>query len=467
MRLRDYKEASIYYIFGNLFNKGIAFLTVPIFSRILSTSDYGIVNTYNSWISIFSMVMGFAIHMGVRAAFIDYIEHIDDFLSVCTTFTLLSGSVIFLLVGGGVELLKLDVQFSLIYMCLLQGLSTALIQNYSMYLMMRYKYKFRTALMILPNLISVIISVVAILFIVRTDLYLGKIVPTALVNIGFGVLIVVLIYKKSRMLFNSEYLKYALAISAPLVIHGIALNVLSQSDRMMITWLADVSQTGIYSLIYNFSMIATVITTSLEGIWIPWFMKKLKERKIIEINELVKDYINLMTYGMISVILVGPEIVKLLAPEKYWEGIIIIPPIVLANYLIFAYTLYVNVEHFYKKTKYITGNTIIAACCNIILNYLFIPRYGYVAAAYTTFVSYFISFVLHARYAKKLEAELYPIRLFIRPIIHIFVTVAIFYLFINKWTIRYGVVIIYVSFMIYREWKRIVEFFPSFGRVKK
>ena len=60
---------------------------------------------------------------------------------------------------------------------------------------------------------------------------------------------------------------------------------LVESDRTMITWLADASQTGIYSLIYNFSMIATVITTSLDGVWVPWFTKQMSNKGYKEINK--------------------------------------------------------------------------------------------------------------------------------------------------------------------------------------
>ena len=451
---------------GSLFNKGFAFLTVPIFTRILSTTDYGIVTTYNSWISILSMVMGFAIHMGIRAAFIDYKEKIDDFVSVTTTFTLLCGGVMCLFIGGGAYLLRINVDLTLIVLCLLQGLATALVQNYSMYLMMQYRYKFRTALMILPNLLSVGASVFAILFVVKTDLYMGRIVPTALINAAFGLITVALVYARSHVLYNREYLKYGLAISMPLVLHGIALNILSQSDRTMITWLADASQTGVYSLIYNFSMIATVITTSLDGVWVPWFTERLKNREIKSINDLAVDYINLMTYAMVGVMFVGPEVVKLLASSKYWEGISIIPPVVLANYIIFAYTLYVNIEHFYKKTPYITVNTLIAAGSNLILNYIFIPLYGYVAAAYTTLFSYLLAFVLHARYAKKLEPDVYPLKSFVRPLAHIFGAMIVFYLFMNEWYIRWGGLCIYLVLMFIREWKKIVEFFPSLGHLK-
>lgn len=461
MKSIEYKKASTYYLIGNLFNKGMSFLTVPIFTRILSTSDYGIVTTYNSWISILSMVIGFALHMGIRAAFIDYNKKIDDFMSITTTFTIESAIVLSGIVLVVATFTKNNLSLALITLCLLQGLSAALAQNYSMYLMMQYRFRFRTILMILPNLISLILSVITITWVLKSELYLGRIIPTAIVNIIFGILIVLLVYKKSHAFHNKEYLKYGLTISAPLVLHGIALNILSQSDRTMITWLADASQTGIYSLIYNFSMLATVLTTSLEGVWVPWFMHKYQGRKIEEINKLVLDYAHLMTYAMVALILIGPEVVKFLSSEKYWEGIGIIPPVVLANYIIFLYTLYVNVEHFHKKTPYITLNTLIAAGINLVLNYLFIPKYGYAAAAYTTLVSYFLSFILHARYAKKLEKKLYPLKIFLPSIVHIFIGTILFYILIDKRWERWGIMVIYVGAMIFVNRRRIITYFPS------
>lgn len=457
----NYKKAGAYYLIGNLFNKGIAFLTVPIFTRILSTSDYGIVTTYNSWVSILSMVIGFALHMGIRAAFIDYKEEMDDFMSVTTAFTIECGFVFILFVLVGYGLLSISVNLTLIVLCLLQGLATALVQNYSMYLMMQYRYRFRTALMILPNLLSVLVSIFAILFVVHSKLYLGRIVPTSCINILFGLMIVILVFRKSHCIWNKEYLKYALAISAPLVLHGIALNVLSQSDRTMITWLADASQTGIYSLIYNFSMLATVITTSIEGIWTPWFMNKYSKRELADINEMAVDYVHLMTYAMVGLILIGPEVVKILASSNYWDGIKIIPPVVIANYVIFLYTLYVNIEHYHKKTTYITINTLIAAGTNLILNYLFIPHFGYVAAAFTTLVSYLISLILHARYAKKLEKGLYPIQSFIPSLLHIIGASMIFYIFQNMGVVRWLVAFVYVGIMFVLNWKKINDYFPS------
>lgn len=457
----NYKKAGTFYFIGNIFNKGISFLTVPIFTRILSTSDYGIVTTYNSWIGILSMIVGFALHMSVRIAAVDYKEKLDDFMSSIILFETLTSFGITAIVAGGIKLLHIDSNIVLVVICILQAYASATIEDYSNYLMMKYEYKARTALMILPNFISVILSVYMIKYVLASDLYLGRIIPTAVVTIFFGLVTVFLILKKGKFRINKKYIKYAMAISAPLILHGIALNILSQSDRIMITSLAGAAQTGIYSLIYNFSMIATVITTTLEGIWVPWFINKLKLNSRDEINVVAKDYINLMTYAMVALILVAPEVVKILANESYWEGISIIPPVVLANYVIFAYSLYVNIEHYYKKTPYVTFNTIIAAASNIILNFIFIPRYGYIAAAYTTLASYFIAFILHTRYAKKLEPNLYPLKRFTCPLIELLVVTILFYMFEGKFAIRWAMMIIYILAMFYKERNRLKVYFPN------
>lgn len=461
MRENDYKKAGTFYFIGNIFNKGIAFLTVPIFTRILSTSDYGIVTTYNSWIGILSMVVGFTLHMSIRMATIDYKDQLDDFMSSIILFVTLTSLGIIVVVTSGIKLFHLDANIVLLVICILQAYASAIIEDYSNYLMMKYEYRTRTALMILPNLISIILSVGMIKFVLRTDLYMGRIIPTAVVTFLFGVIAVFRILKKGKLRINKIYIKYAMTISAPLILHGMALNVLSQSDRIMITFLADSAQTGIYSLIYNFSMIATVITTTLEGIWVPWFIIKLKNDSRNEIKVVAKDYINLMTYAMVVLILIAPEVVKILANESYWEGISIIPPVVLANFVIFSYSLYVNVEHFYKKTPYITFNTIIAAISNIILNIIFIPQFGYVAAAYTTLVSYLISFVLHARYAKKLEPNLYPLKQFIFPLFELLIVTILFYVFKDAFVMRWAIMIIYILAMFYIERNRLKVYFPN------
>lgn len=461
MDFKDYKKASSLYLIGNIFNKGIVFLAVPVFTRILSTSDYGIITTYNSWINIISMLLGFALHMAIRSSFADYRERVDEYLTTVILFTILSSVGITCIVCSIAVLMRISIPVLLILLCLIQGMSAAIIEDYSYYLMMRFKYKFRTIIMVVPNLLSVCVSIIAILFICNSDFYLGRIIPTALITIVFGIVLTVLSIKKSGFTIDRKFLKHGLKISTPLILHGVALNILSQSDRTMITWLAGASQTGIYSLIYNFSMIATVITTSLDGVWVPWFTKKMKSREIKDINRMAMDYVEIMTYIMCCLIMVAPEVVKILASKPYWEGINIVPPIVLSNYVIFIYTMYVNIEHFHKKTLRISMYTLIAAVTNIILNFIFIPGYGYVAASITTIVSYIVALILHASYAKEIEKEIYPIKMFRSSLLHIICFTIGFYLLLDQVIIRWLVMILYIGIIILKDKKRILELFSK------
>lgn len=74
-------------------------------------------------------------------------------------------------------------------------------------------------------------------------------------------------------------------------------------------------------------------------------------------------------------------------------------PIVLSMYYAFLYTLPSSVEYYYKKTKLIALGTMLAAGMNILLNAVFIPSFGYVAAAYTTVVCYLLYYLLHVVFA--------------------------------------------------------------------
>ena len=422
-----------------LFNKGIAFLTIPIFTRILTTYDYGVINTYNAWVGIFSIVLGLALHMGIRSAFNDYLDKIENFMSSTIFFSLISGSILSLITILIFKTFDFNIGLSLplLTMCLFQSLSSALISDYDMYLMMKVDYKRRTLLMILPNLLSTISGIILILFVYENNKYLGKIVPNFIVYIIFALIIVFSMINRSKLIIQKSYIKYGLNISLPIITHGLSLGILSRSDRIMITSLVGEAETGVYSLIYNFSMIVTVISGSLEGIWVPWFTKELKVRNIKSINLRVTSYIKIMTYATIGVILISPEILKIMAPSDYWYGIPSIPIIVLSSYMIFLYTIYVNIEHFHKKTKRIAANTITAAISNISLNFMLIPKYGLFGASFATLVSYIISLIMHYRSSKKLEVDLFPIKLIIEPIILVILSCIIFYVFLDCAILRW------------------------------
>ncbi len=437
----NYKVASIFYTVSSIFNKGIAFFTVPIFTRILSEVDYGIVSTYTAWVSMLTVFISMTLYMALRQVFVEDPESLDEYHSTIDYFvSIIAGLMVLFCV-----IIRTFVVFDilLVLLAIVHSYASALIENYSMCLMMRYRYKLRTLYMMLPNLLSVLISIYVTIYIVKEKMYLGRIVPSAVVTMFFGIAVLYNVFKKSRT-FNIDYLKYSLNISAPLIAHGIGLTILAQSDRTMITDLVGADKTAIYSVVYNLSMIATALTTAFSGIWTPWYLNRMKSHTISDFKEMKnmsRLYVIFMTMVMCCVILVGPEILKFFAAEPYWEGVSIIPPIVLANLIIFIYTFYADIEHYYKKTKIIAVNTIVAAVINIILNYFLIPVFGYEVAAYTTLFSYIISLVFHYISAKKLEPEIMNLTNYISEILLVIIITLVYYVALQSWIIRWGIAV--------------------------
>jgi len=453
-----YTKAGTFYMFGNLFNKGIVFLTIPLFTRILTVYDYGVVNTYMSWQGILTMVLGLTLHMGIRSAFVDYKDDMNNFMSSITFLDVLSSVIISIVIIAATILFKINVPLVLLILCLVHSFSNTIINNYKMYLMMKIKYKLRTVLLMLPNLLINIIAVILIVYVYDTDKYMGKILPSALVTFMFALIILPMIYSKGKTLVNINYWKYALKVSVPIIFHGLSLMILSQSDRIMLTSLVDATETGIYSLVYNFSMIANVVVVSLESVWVPWYTEKLKNRKITEINERVKIYMGIVTITMLFIILAAPEMLSILAPESYANGKLIVPPIVISSFVIFIYTIYVNVEYFHKDTKIIALNTLMAAALNIILNLIFIPRYGMYAAAGTTLVSYMMSLVMHYRHARKIETELFPLSSILIPLVVIFTASILYYVLLPFAIIRWSILVIVIIIVYFKYKNKIMQF---------
>ncbi len=102
----------------------------------------------------------------------------------------------------------------------------------------------------------------------------------------------------------------------------------------------------------------------------------------------------------------------------------------------------------------------IAAGLNVILNFILIPKYGYVAAAYTTFASYFVAFIFDSRYAKKIEPDIYPLKMFALPLLHVGGAIILYYPLLNFWTLRWGILFVYLIIVLIKERFRIGTLVP-------
>jgi O-antigen/teichoic acid export membrane protein len=434
-------KAGSFYLIGNLFDKAISFLTIPVFTRLLTTSEYGIVSTYLSWVTILSVLVSLSLGNSIRAAFVDFKDDLDSYISSVMFLSVLNFGVTATAVIAIVHFFAPHVDMILVVFCLVQSFMSCVLGTISIKYMMEVAYVKKTLLMSIPNVSVAILSVVFILL-MNDHKYMGRIFAYFLVYALTGLVYLVIVFAKGKKFIAVDYWKYALLFSLPLVFHGLSMVLLAQADRIMITMLRDTSETGIYSLVYNFSMIALVVITAMENVWIPWFTGKMQSGDKKAINLAVKPYIEIVVVMVLGIMMVAPEVLTIMAPQEYWSGKYLIPPIVVASFLMFLYSIAVDLEYYHKSTKIIAINTIIAAVTNVILNYIFIPYYGAMAAAYTTVFSYMVSFGINYWAARRLDGELFPFKVYLKPIVLVILSVAIVYMLMDYMYARWAIAIL-------------------------
>ena len=115
----------------------------------------------------------------------------------------------------------------------------------------------------------------------------------------------------------------------------------------------------------------------------------------------------MLLYAVMAVMMtyMAPEIVRIFATEEYYEAIYIMPPVAAGVFFTAFANIYSDIAVYYKKTQYVMYPAVIAALANLVLNYIFINAYGYMAAAYTTLFSYILMAVFQGIWARKLCKE--------------------------------------------------------------
>ena len=451
-------KAGLFYTIGNILLKGCIFFTLPIFTRLLSTSDFGIYNTYIAYEGLITAVIGLGLYGTVKNAKLDFKDKFNKYLSSILTFSLIV-LLLFLVLGNLLyPFIESFLGFNrIITNCMiLQSFGSFLLFFYGAKLNIEFKYKSYIAVSFFNTVFNIIISIVLIKYVFINERYLGRILGSAIPLIFLAVLLTILILVQGKEFFNKKYWKYGLKIGLPLVPHVVSQSLLSQFDRIMIKNMTNESDAGIYSYIYTMCTITYVICQSLDNSWTPWVYMKLRDNRGEEIKKTGTKYVFLFSLLTIGFICVMPEIAKIIASESYWEGMDLIVPLALANYYVFMYMIPVGIEYYNKKTSFISAGTVGAAIINLILNIIAINFWGYKAAAYTTMISYILLYYFHRLIATKYNIKDYynfkhiSILNVVTIIVSSFILITYRFSLINL-IIRYSIVAIVVLVMLLKK----------------
>ncbi len=389
-------KAAVWYTISSFISKGILYLCTPLYTRLLTTAEYGQYSNFLSWQSILTALITFDLSSSINTAYLDYKEgsSFDAFISTIALFSMLIPAAICFLSLFFFDSLRtlLDMNHTQViilisFLCFANTLGIFQTEQN-----VRMKYKVSSFLTLLSSCGGVAVTL-ALVFLFPNKLN-AILVGNVILAEGISmVLLIKMLIKNNHCQW--KYLKYALTIAIPLVPHILASTILGSSDKIMITKICGSNETAFYSLIYTISMLVTMFASSINRAWVPWFFGRLKDQDYFSIKRAVRLMLPLGSMASVMLCLLGPEIVQVVGGEKYREAIYLMPPLVLHSVVNYFSTLYINIEFFQKKTFGISVATVITSLVNVGLNYVCIRNFGYRAAAYTTLFSSMLSLAFH------------------------------------------------------------------------
>lgn len=389
--------ASIVYTLASLFSRGLAIITTPIFTRIMPTDQVGVVSLFQSWASIIGTVATLALTSGgFQLSLREFGKERDRYVSSVLTLTTLMG-----------VLLMAVYAFAPGFWNDVTGLPTPLMVLMLLYLLFspaqdfwllrqRYEYKYKVAglFTFVSALISSIVAVYAVIRASQSgvqELGAVRLFATYSISISCSFVIWIAILLKGKTLYSGQFWKFSLSLSLPLIGNSIASQVLDVSDRTMISSMVGNDAVGIYSTLYTVSSLSLIVWTAINSSFIPYLYENMGDpQKTDKLRTLSSGILALFSVIAFLATMLAPEIVRILTTEQYYEAIYIMPPIAAGVFFTAVSNMYSNVLIYFRKTQFIMISSALAAVLNVILNYIGIRQFGYIAAAYTTMIAYIV-----------------------------------------------------------------------------
>ena len=384
-------KVSTSYAICSILQKCLSFITLPLFTRLLTTEQYGQYTIYSSWQGILMIFLTLNLAYGsFQTAMVKFEDRRSEYITSIQGICILL-SVIFLALYLPFremwnQLFELPTLFVLIMVS--EIIFTTATQLWMERNRFEFKYKSVVAITLLTSILSPVLAYVLVSC--TEEKGYARIIGYASINVIVGLIVFIQNTKRGKKLFNKEFWKYALGFNIPLLAYYLSQVIFNQSDRIMISHMTGTGEAAMYGVAYNLAMILTFVLNAINGSYVPWMYGKIKKGRGIENKQISIVLIILMGLMILCVIWFAPEIILIMAGKKYEAAIYVVAPVAMSLLLLFYCQLFINVEFYYEEKKMLVYGSVGAAILNIVLNYFLIPLFGFVAAGYTTLASYIV-----------------------------------------------------------------------------
>jgi O-antigen/teichoic acid export membrane protein len=382
----------------------VSFFSIPIITRLFPPGEYGNYILVMSTISVLGTLVGW-LPVSTLRFYPAYkqdkrLDEIYDTVIIMTFITILISCLVF---TGVLLLLKSRISeelYELMNTGIILFIVTSCFQVLIEFFRGARKISWYSGFKVWISITSVVFGILLVMVfdLNVSGLLWGSIVSGTIALPFLWILSPVKIHlclKNVTLKLTSEMAKYGI----PLVVGNLAAWILSLSDRYVLAIFLDSREIGIYSASYGISersimLIAALFSaTSASIVFNIW--EKEGEKKSREFVSLITRYYLLVCIpAVVGLSVIAKPFVSVLIEQKYQEGYKIIPFVVLGAFFLGLQQRFFPGFAFYKKTQLVMLSIILSGFLNLCLNFLLIPKFGYMAAAVTTLISYVFLLIL-------------------------------------------------------------------------
>ncbi len=387
-------------ILGRLLN----YLLVPLHTKVIDPEKYGVVSELYAWVAFLIVILTF----GMETSFFKFLHDKEDREEVFRNS--------FLTVIG------INIAFFAIMLFFNQNIADAMLySDHNEYIILLITIVCIDAVTSLPLAklraeekagkfaaiqftsigVNILLNVILIGFVVDRSNPEEAVFFILIANLLSSLVKPVMLYKDFLYLkwtYNVELAKEMFKYAAPLVIAGFAGIINETIDRILLKHVTHASgksieysmiQVGIYSACYKLAMLVTILLQAYRYAAEPFFFAQAKNQDKNKVYIKVMNYFIAMVCVVFLLVTLNIDIFKhFISKESYWVGLSVVPVLLLGNIFL---GIYYNQSIWYKlsgQTKFGAYIAIGGASLTIIINLLFISKYGYMACAWATMIVY-------------------------------------------------------------------------------
>lgn len=399
--LKRLTKSSGIYAAGQILAKAVGFFMIPLYTRHLDPRDYGIMELLDTVMFFATIFAGIGVNTSVMR-FYALSEQERDKKEVVGTAIVFFGLTSALL-GGVLSMAAPWVAQAVLGDSAMAPFVritalTLVFSNLCEVPLTYWRARERASWYVGISLARMMVSMVALIIslsVLRLGL-VGALYANLLTSFVFAVVIMGLAFREVPFCFVADKLKPMLRFGAPLIITGLSSFIVVFSDRYFLRHFASLADVGVYALGYKLSSVVVVLVTVPFTLAWQWQQYELAQREnAMELYSKIQTYQFFVSiFFALAVSLVARDVLPWIAPPTYAGAALVVPLIAFSYVLANTRTVIQSGMYVRGATQYAAGIAVVVTAVNLGLNYLLIPRYMIMGAAWATVLSYAVSLVL-------------------------------------------------------------------------